>query len=678
MSRTDLTPALILLVLASPPPARACGPFLPQSLITAPPDSAWVAPVADFGQEVRRLAPPPRYAASSLSAIDLELAELRPLGIDPAAWRAWREGRVRTMPTLPEHVSQEFKIYAEGGAAWRRGDRALAASLFSQLLALPEAERPSRTVWATYMLAEHRMDEADFDAVLRLVDAGAPDPLGLATASLGEKARIHLWDHDWRGAADLYLQQDADGDPGGVPSLRLVIAQAIEADTLGAFAGDPVLSRVATAWLLSRGGPYPSEAELERSRGWLAAVEAADLHAMPDADHLAWLHYQMGDIADTQAWLARSEETPLTHWLRGRLLLREGRLAEAERELVAAARSFPAREFWSDGAILDRERWSGLSPAEEAWGDVGLTRLAREDWDGALSAFLASGSWQDSAYVAERLLPLSEACAIAGSLPAAPIPPALLYDDGWARSQPEQPIPPASSAATVTASALRYVVARRALREGQPVNLQDLPPVYRADARRLIEARARAESAISPKARAAALWAEARVTRARGLELLGTELDPDYAAAAGDFEVYPPTVDRFTPSQRSAWGPLAATAAEEARFRASAPEPDRRWHYRYEAARLAVEAADLLDEHDPDVAILLCRAGRWVHSADFELAVAYENEALRRTGRFFPPVCGEPAFAGEVGGLLPALAAALALSALVLWAGARDRVRTIP
>ena len=664
MSRTDPLFALILLHLASPPPARACAPDLPQALITAPPDSAWVAPVADFGVEVRRLTPPPRDHASSLSAIDLELAELRPLGINPEAWRAWREGEVRTMPELPSSVSQEFKIYAEGGAAWRRGDRALAASLFSQLLALPEAERRGRTLWATYMLAERSMEEADFDRVLALVHAGAPDPLGLATASLGEKARIRLWAHDWRGAVDLYLQQDADGDSHGVPSIRLVVGLAIEDGALNTWAEDPVLSRIATAWILSEGGPDPSEGELERSRDWLAAVEAADLRAMPDADHLAWLHYQIADIPNTQAWLARSEETPLTHWLRGRLLLREGKLAEAERELSAAAVGFPAGEFWSDGAIPGRERWGGLSPAEEAWGDAGLVRLAREDWDGALSAFLASGSWEDSAYVAERLLPLADACAVAGSLPAAPMPAELLDDDGWGRSVPDQVILPASTAATVTASDLRYVVARRALREGQAVNLQDLPPAYRADARHLVEARRRVAAAITPRARAAALWSEAVLTRRRGLELLGTELDPDYAAAAGDFQVYPPTIDRFTASQTGTGGPLAATAAEEALWRASAPEPDRRWHYRHEAARLAVEAAALLDDDDPDVAV--------------ELSVAYEKEALRRTSAFFPSVCGEPAFAGRVGALLPALGLALALAAAAMWAGARDRVRSIP
>lgn len=628
----------MLALLFALSPAQACGPWLNQALVRAPAESQWVAPVADFGVEMDHLAPAPRYRASDLDAIHLELQSLRPLGVKAEAWQAWREGLTPTQPEVPEAAPAELLLYAQGGAAWRRGDRQQAAALWSRLLDLPAHARPTRTLWATFMLAEYSQDEADFDRVLALVDGGAADPLGLATASLGEKARLRLWRQDWRGAVDLYLQQHADGEGRGVPSLRLVVQRAIEAQALESWAADPVLSRVATAWFLAHGGPSPDPGEAALTRAWLDAVEAAGVASLPEADHLAWIHYQLGQIPETSAWLDRAPPTALAHWLRGRLLLRAGDLAAAERELTAAATAFSPHERWEDGVIPGRERYGeGISPAREAWGDAGLVRLAREDWEGAADAFDASESWEDRAYMAERIL----------DLPAA-----------LSRARSDQ----------------RYLLARRALRLGQQVNIEDFPAEYRDDVRRLLEARERASTTLSNREAARALWQAALITRVRGLEIMGTELDPDYALEEGNYQVYPPTLERFTGRE----GPLAATEAEEARWRASAPEPDQRWHYRFVAADLANKASGLLEDGDPDVGILLCRAARWVRSGDPEQAIALENQALRRTGAFFPPGCGDPSFPGELGELPAALGVALSLGALALWAGGARRDTVVP
>lgn len=653
----------ILLALALPRPASACGPFLPEAMITAPPASNWVAPVADFGEEMKKLAPPLKYPTSLQQSIDIEVEELRITGPSEQTWRDWRRGRRPEEPTPPSGISRATLLYAEGGAMWRRGEIPGAIERWKQVLALPERERRDREVWASFMVARDNDRLEDYDRVLALVDGGAPDLLGLANESIGEKARVHFESQEWRPAVDLYLQQVGDGDWGAQNSLRMVVREALRVGAMDAWAEDPVLARVMTAWILANGGPYPDPGELERSRRWLDAVERSGAAPLVDADHLAWAHYQLGDVDAAQRWLDRSVETPLERWLRGRLLMRAGKLEEAEAVLVRAARTFPASERWDDGQVPERTWYDGMSPSEQAWGDVGMIRLARQDWKGAFGAFLGSGSDPDVAYVAERLLDLPTARALIAPLPRRPPPFGLIQRDEWSWRIPTDEGGDDRTLAALPSN-LRYLLARREMRADRPVDLQDYPSPLRGAAAALVKARAKAASATRPQRRAAALWQEALLTRRQGLELMGTELDPDYAAMAGEFEVYPPTAQRFETDA----GPLTATPAEAALWRASAPAPDKRFHYRYVAADLAKQAADLLPEDDPDVPILLCRATTWLLMRDPEAAWPYTKSHIHRLHRWPQEPCGDPSFFDQdlTWRYLGTLAGALLLAGLIL------------
>lgn len=608
--------------------AVACGPFLASALVSEPDEAIWAAPVADFGHELRAISPPAHFTASNLRAIDMEAKELVPFGVDVAAWYAWRSGAEAAQPALPPSVPRAWVIYAEGAARWHRGNVTAAVADWRAVLALPEAERRSRAVWAAFMLA--RAGYGSFDDVFALVDAGYPDPLGLAVASWGERGRERLWRYDWRGAVDDYLAQVADGGDGAALSLELVVRQAIAEGALDAWAADPVLQRVATAWIASRGGPTPDDGEVARTRAWLRAVQQAEATAIPEADHLAWLAYQVGDIPDTAAWLDRSPRTPLALWLRGKLLLREGRLAEAEALLAEAAAAFPAGRAWSDGGVPPRE--GGILPGAEALAEAGLVRLARQDWTGALDAFVASGHWVDAAYVAERLLTVDALRAAVDRSPPAPLDPGMLAPDGWARSWPDD--------AVASRADLRYLLARRLVREGRADEaLPYFPEALRQDAARYAAALHRGREGWSREERASERWTAALLARTRGLELMGTELEPDFAIYAGEFDYMPRLAERFTGAVRL----VGPGAAEEALARANAPRPDLRWHYRVTAAALAAEAARELPDRDPRVRILLCRAARW-SGRDEPTAEAYRAEARRRTGRAWTE-CGDPVFA---------------------------------
>ena len=83
---------------------------------------------------------------------------------------------------------------------------------------------------------------ADFQAVRAAVAAGAADPLGLAVASYGEEAQLHLARDETAAAVKLYAEQAAQGSASGRASL-LFVARNLFADeaTLRKALTDPLL-----------------------------------------------------------------------------------------------------------------------------------------------------------------------------------------------------------------------------------------------------------------------------------------------------------------------------------------------------------------------------------------------------------------------------------------------------
>ena len=128
-------------------------------------------------------------------------------------------------------------------------------------------------------------------------------------------------------------------------------------------------------------------------------------------------------------------------------------------------------------------------------------------------------------------------------------------------------------------------------------------PAMRKKAEALIAAH-RDEHAWSASARAQALYAQARITRADGLELLGTELAPDNAEWDGSF----PPQDLPATSKAVVF----VGNGEAARVAASTAQPDARFHYRYVAADLAQQAAALLPPRSQAYAAVMCEATGWM------------------------------------------------------------------
>jgi hypothetical protein len=251
---------------------------------------------------------------------------------------------------------------------------------------------------------------------------------------------------------------------------------------------------------------------------------------------------------------------------------------------------------------------------------LGAVRLARGDYEGALDDLLRGGWWTDAAYVAERVLTVSELRAYVDKTWSASL--AAQHNPDVPEIPPHQPdntwdslfagIAPPPDAKV--AYDLRNLLGRRLVREGKLAEARAyLPEKHRAALDDLSRSLAAGHDASRPAAeRSQALFRAACLTRYHGLELLGTEIEPDWAMVDARYEVTPLAARRKNSETYPLLGP---TADERQRVRQHSVKPETRFHYRYRGMNLALEAAKLLPAGE-ERARLLATAGNWVEGVD--------------------------------------------------------------
>jgi hypothetical protein len=659
----------------------ACGPFFPRWLITdeahildAP--TTWFKDALESAARVRRIGEvivsfrsnPSRFKAvvdpergPYRQTADADLRDLETATSDRnltaryaevrnallqhseamAAWR--REAAWRNQPPPPPEAPEleipaglpgEFADYLAGAIAYHRGALLEACSAWERLLDRSAAERRHRSVWAAFMLGKANLRQDPqaatrwFERTRELAGEGFPDPLGLAAESFGWQARIEL-DHQRNAEAlKLYFLQMETEDPSALSSLRITAAKTLtDPRALLAVAASDEARPIMMAYVISRwgqddaGGIDPAPA-----RKWLDALRKAGVQNLGEADRLAWVAYRAGDFAAAEEWLKKAGDGQgMASWIQAKLLLRAGKLAEAERLLRFAGIRLPRNPR------VEHDPWEAyeagipyaLSPRSE--GERGAAQLAQKDYVGALSALLDGGYWTDAAYIAERVLTLDELrkhldaswpAALAAHRPHE-------YDDGWELVYGGLITPSKER----TAYKLRYLLGRRLVREERHKEAEAYLPTslalpVKTLARSVEQGRDPARPA---EERARALFRAACITRHQGLELLGTELEPDWFIYEGAYENDPFVKARLAvTSQR-----LGPTPDERQRARRSHAVPAKRFHYRYRGADLARAAADLLPPGSPEKAGMLVTAGNWLEGRDPEAAQPFYEELLR-------------------------------------------------
>jgi len=633
----------------------ACGPDFPETYYDMDGRQLLAAPEGYFAVEIDRIAreivPAQRavvvldhnFAAANWAAEAVELPRaLAERGIPAPRAReiteAYRESRQQLeteksaqvdgskLPelakSLPVGLPAEFATYFRGAEQWAHGEAGAARQAWQAVLELPAADRHYRSTWAAFMVgrawlaeleakfwpdAKQASDEAvhSFRQVRALVSEGYADPLGLAVASLGWEAKVELGRGAYGTAVRLYLEQEAAGDPTALVSLRRTAAQlgTLSPNELPRLAGDAAVRRVFTAYLVARGGVnYDDTPDVEGTvklaQRWALALKDAGVQSLPEADRLAWVAYEGGLFALAREWAALAPaDSPEADWIRAKLALRDGNLAAGEKFMRSALAS--AKLIEAHRTRLEAE--------------LGRVCLAQDNFEGALSAWMAGGQQEDAAFVAERVMTSEELAS---------------YVDRQAKVSPRATLAEIDPPARV----IRHLLARRLARMGKA---REAAPYFPLEYRErfetyVIEVQGGFDATRSAAERAAAFWRAARTVKEYGLELLGTELEPDWVIWGGSYALDPVVRTRLG-APASAGGIFAPTALETARLEDQAA-PAERFHYRYRAAELAWWAASLLPNESDETAQILNEAGGWLKKRDPKAARPFYQAMVIRCG----------------------------------------------
>ena len=673
-------------------PANACGPFLPSRILIEKDGDFLALPYSTFAYEAARVPvpyPPPFRAvaptvadndtlgnaqAHQTAVIDLdELAKaLETTQPDPgqrqkilAEYTAvrqaltahaqrmvgWKEQLWGGLPedppppapapvpvlTVPDGLPGEFADYLRGAIAYRQNQPDAARQAWQALLQRPADQRRNRSTWAAYMLGRSALTENPaearrwFQQTRDLAKEGYADRLGLAAASLGWEAQLDLQQGHYAPALEAFRVQLEAGDASAPISLLLAARRTVSKagpEARAECAKNPTARRLVTGYLLSASLLKDSP---DTNKTWLDSFKTVDAPA-EDADRLAWAAYQIGNFELARGWLAKAPaQAPIAQWLRAKLLLREGKVAEALPLIAEVAVHFPRdRGFVISGDHVG-ELDDDIFDARRAQAEIGALRLGRGEYVAALDALLhgvgdsddhpghsddadimaPDRHWPDAAYVAEQVLTLAELKEF--------------VDQRWPNPAP----PPAEGKTPGVDARMRYLLARRLARQGK---LEAAAPYYPADQqenfRRYAEALRRGNNPnMTRPQHIDGLWAAAQQTREQGMALLGTESDPDWASTEGNFDL------GTTTAERPKDGVNRAAPEELTRAAGHRPNPDRRFHYRFRAADLAWQAAQLMPDQSDQTALALVSGGNWIKNHDPKGAERFYKALVQRCGK---------------------------------------------
>ncbi|HSF40879.1 MAG TPA: hypothetical protein VLT87_13875, partial [Thermoanaerobaculia bacterium] len=265
-----------------------------------------------------------------------------------------------------------------------------------------------------------------------------------------------------------------------------------------------------------------------------------------------------------------------------------------------------------------------------ALGELGVVRLAQKEYAPALDALLRAGYWTDAAYVAERVLTVEELKAYVdkewpGSLTKTVDDESV--DEGWDLVFAGLASPEAEDISW----RIRDLLGRRLVRAGRYAQAVPYLEGNGPTVEELEAAKKAGEDAARPAGqRAESLFEAACITRHHGLEIQGTELDPDWALHGGSYDVGSFVEVRTKPETHAR---LGATEDETKRAEKSRSEPYQRFHYRFQAADLAWEAASLLPDGSPEKARMLAVGGTWIKNRDPKAADRFYRALVRCCGQ---------------------------------------------
>lgn len=546
--------------------------------------------------------------------------------------------------SVGEALPAELRFYTAAAVAFAQHDYQQAIELFRQVLALPLEQQQQRRSWALYSLGRALLQQntqtqtsevsALYSQLQQEVAAGLADPLQLAVASLGEQAKLAKQQGDWVTAIGLYAAQSRWSESGRASLLLLSKELAAMPDPqLIALVQTPAVAALLSRYLMTQFSAL-SYLEPEQLQRLLVVLNQVPDIQLKNATQLATVAYQQGQFDLVKQLLPHLDQSPQAWWLQAKMALKAGDTAKAVEFYAKASKAFAPEPLQAGTLPAQQDPYAKPSVKElqeqhycRVQAEHGILELSRGDYLQAIALLTAAGSeyWQDTAYIAERVLTLDELKSFVALHPVTTVPEKAQWH---------------YFGDTAVEVLLHHLTARRLMRAGEYQQAQDyfVDPELKQLAKRYQDYAEAAASSWTDNAKAEALFEQAKLAREHGLELLSFELAPDYQVFYGQFEPY--EFDTKAPTL-----PLA----ELQRVKSSASTYSNRFHYRQLAAELSAEAAQLVPHNSQAFAATLCHSTKWLLIRQPELAQGYYQQYLQQGpyvswGAEFGQTCPEPDF----------------------------------
>jgi len=571
-----------------------------------------------------------------------------------------------------DEIPDEFVLYLKGAIEYHSNEFEMAIEIWKELLQLPEDKRQYRSVWASFMIGKAYLSMRNskesidyFEKTRDFAAKGYKDSLNLAYESYGWQALAEYEDKDYVSTIKHYLEAlDA-------VSLNWVCKRifTLDSDSFAEIIKDDLSRKVLISWVVSRPSwSYWSGDRLNKDvyDKLLAAVEKMGKRKnIHNADRIAWAFYNNGEFESAKKFVKLADKnSALARWIHSKLLLREGKIKESIRELKSLAPLFEKNHEWSMFYEIGE---SGLKRKLNS--EIGLLQLRRQDYIAAFDTLINGGAyWEDAAYVAEKVLTTKE------------LEDYLSHNKNKLTTVLEWYYPSNLEEPTFY-NALRYLLARRFARDmNWDKAISYMPTSFRRNwdektksdqgytmheqkyetfspRGKLEKLRALLDKAqdkkLSNQQRAENYYEAALLMRKYGMEIVGTELDPDWFVFNGQFAYDATTEQRFGVMQEDrkeyykGWydemieearqmrkdiekerGFFVGSKDEEKRVFSSLPNPPSRFHYRFKAADLMWESAKLLPDNDQLKAKVLCIGGSYIKIKDPNGALKFWEELV--------------------------------------------------
>ena len=577
-------------------------------------------------------------------------------------------------------IPKEFTLYFAGAIDYHNNNFEQAIKKWEELLSLPRPERQYRSVWASFMIGKAYLSLRQqgkaiqyFEKTREYASGGFGDSLNLAYESYGWQALAEYEDGDYVSSINHYLEQI------DVNSLNWICRKVFELDeeNFKAVVKDNVSRDVLIAWAVSQ-SPWtywyrtiqddPNQNIYNRLLSVISQIE--NKKEINNADRIAWIFYNHGDFSNTAKWIKLAKtQTPLSRWIESKLLLREGKIDEALSVLKGLIPLFEKDKAWDMFFKTDKD-----DVVRNVNTEVGVLQLRRQDYIAALETLINGGAyWEDIAYVAEKVLSSDELENYLSKASGEGLSRKLEWHNVDGIENP------------TVSNALKYLLARRFAREeNKQKALEYMPTVFnrnywkRTPSEEGYLIHQMAYETINPKEilanyyshldkgkntklskaeRARNYYEGALIMRKYGMELFGTELDPDWFTFNGQF-AYDDTIEqRFGMMNKDrqeyykGWYDelieqtkerreeilnernfFAGSKDEEVRALKSLPSPSRRFHYRFKASDLMWKCSQLLPDNDELKANALCLGGTYIKIRDPKAADKFYKELVRTCG----------------------------------------------